>query len=76
MAKKTGIRTNSGMMIGHGTMTTIGWTKIDATIIDGMIDMMITSEMMMIVEMIIVRIIIIAIIHQEKTEDQTKRSQI
>ena len=55
------------MMIDHGTTTDIGRIENDATIIDGMIDMMITDERM-ILEMIIIGIIVTVIIHQEMIE--------
>ena len=67
MATKTRIGTHSGMMIDHGTTTDIGRIENDATIIDGMIDMMITDERM-ILEMIIIGIIVTVIIHQEMIE--------
>ena len=69
MATKTRIGTHSGMMIDP--TTDIGRIENDATIIDGMIDMMITDERM-ILEMIIIGIIVTVIIHQEMTDDHTK----
>ena len=70
MAKKIGIKTKFGMMIGHDMMTAIGRTKIDVIIIDGTIGIMITEEMI-IVTMITVGIIVTnmtMIIHQEMIE--------
>ena len=61
--------------MGQHITTTIGRSRIDITIIRGMIGMM-TIEEMMIIEMIIIWTIVIENIRQEMTEGHAKVTNI